>query len=164
MLFGVFGADNAFGDVILSPNVVVPNACVFDNTGVYESMFEMIPVYEDTIYTCERGYYLPKLSEECIQCPEISYCPGGKYTYSENYDTGINTCPDGLVAPNSMWELAQCGRLFHVEDSVLYLRTVKQTTPSFAFDVNADGIADYWANMTVGNVPISRGAARHLYV
>ncbi len=159
-----FGATGALGDVILSPNTVVANACVFDNTGVYDLMFEMIPVYEDTIYTCERGYFLPQLSEECMRCPENSYCPGGEYTYSETYDTGIYVCPDGLIAADGMWELAQCGRLMHVGDSVLFMRTVKQTAPSIALDINADGVGDYWVNLTTFDVPINKNSTRKMKV
>ena len=106
--------------------------------------------------TCERGYYLPHASTKCEQCPENSYCPGGKYTYSENNDTGINTCPDGLVAPVGMWEAAQCGRRMHVKDGVFYLRQTKGTSPSLAFDVNSDGVADYYVGMSASDLSINK--------
>ncbi len=155
---------NAFGDIILYSNTVIPNACMYNNTGVYADEFEMIPIWEDTVYTCERGYFLPKLSEVCATCPENSYCTGGEYLYSETNDVGIRACPDGLVSPAGMWDVAQCGRLFHVGDAVLYLRTVKQTSPSLHFDINADGVADFFANMTAADVPISRGTSRKMHV
>ena len=158
------GCVDALGSVILFPDTVVPNACVYDNTGVYSDEFEMTPIWEDTIYTCERGYFLPKLSEVCATCPENSYCPGGEYTYSETADTGLNACPDGLVAPDGMWELAQCGRKFHVGDGVLYLRTVKQTTPSLNFDIDGDGVADYFANLSTTDVTISKDSTRRMKV
>ena len=158
---------NCFADTDLSflaPNTVIPNACVYNNTGVYSDEFEMIPIWEDTIYTCERGYFLPKLSEVCATCPENSYCPGGKYTYSETADTGLNTCPDGLVAPDGMWELAQCGRKFHVGDGVLYLRTAKQTAHALHFDTDGDGVADYFANLSTTDVTISKDSTRRMKV
>ena len=158
---------NCFADTDLSflaPNAVIPNACVYNNTGVYQNEFEMIPIWEDTIYTCERGYFLPKLSEVCAHCPENSYCPGGEYTYSETADTGLNACPDGLVSPDGMWELAQCGRKFHVGDVFLYLRTAKQTAHALHFDVNGDGIADYFANLSTTDVTISKDSTRRMKV
>ena len=158
---------NCFADTDLSflmPDSVITNACVYNNTGVYQNEFEMIPIWEDTIYTCERGYFLPKLSEVCATCPENSYCPGGEYTYSETADTGLNACPDGLVAPDGMWELAQCGRKFHVGDGVLYLRTAKQTPHALHFDVNGDGVADFFANLSTTDVAINKNSTRRMKV
>lgn len=158
------GCADALGDIILYPNAVIPNACVYNNTGVYADEFEMIPIWEDSVYTCERGYFLPKLSEVCAMCPENSYCPGGEYTYSETADTGLNACPDGYVAPDGMWELAQCGRKFHVGDGVLYLRTVKQTTYALSVDVDGDGVADFFANLSTTDVPINKNSTRKMKV
>lgn len=146
--------------MVLGPDIVVPNACVFDNIGVYSDSFVMVPVYEDTIYTCAYGYYLPKASETCAGCPENSYCPGGEYTYSETDDTGLNKCPDGTFAPAGMWQVEQCGRVLHVGDGVVYLRTVKKTVPALNVDMNGDGIPDFFANMTTFDVPMNRGTTR----
>lgn len=158
------GCANAFGDIILYPNAVIPNACVYNNTGVYQNEFEMIPIWEDTVYTCKRGYFLPKLSEVCATCPENSYCPGGEYTYSETNDVGINACPDGLVAPDGMWELSQCGRRFYIGDGVLYLRTAKHTAHALHFDTDGDGVADFFANLTTTEVSINKNSTRKMKV
>ena len=149
---------------ILSPNTVTQNACVYANTGVYQGEFVMVPIYEDTIYNCGAGYYLPKLSENCVLCRENSYCPGGDYTYSESDDTGISTCPDGTFAPNGMWELAQCGRKLHIGDAVLFLRASKQTEHALHIDINADGVADYYANLTTIDTPMSKDTDKKLKI
>lgn len=151
-------------DLILDPGAVVPNTCVFDNTGVYDGAFVMIPVYEDTIYTCERGYYLPMGMEVCAICPENSYCPGGEYTYSETDDAGINPCPDGSVAPVGMWDVVQCGRKLYIKDVYIYLRRAQQTTPSLHIDVDGDGTADYFANATTYDVAMNKNTDHRLNV
>ncbi len=146
------------------PNVVVPNACVYENTGVYDGSFIMVPVYEDIIYNCGRGYYLPESSEECVKCLENSYCPGGEYTYSETVPVGITACPDGSFAPDGMWEYGQCGRILHVGGSVLYLTAVKKTTPALNVDLNYDGVPDLFGNMTTHDVPMNRNTNKRLKV
>lgn len=148
------------GATILLPNTVVPNACVYQNTGVYENGFVMIPVYEDSVFTCKRGYWLPKQSETCAGCPENSYCPGGEYTYSETDDGGLFVCPDGTFAPSGMWEVAQCGHILHIGDDILYLRSIRKTMPSLHFDFNADGVADFFANTTIRDVPMNKNSER----
>lgn len=146
------------------PNTVVKNACVYSNTGVYQDQFTMVPVYEDTVFTCNRGYYLPRESEICVLCLADMWCPGGEYTYSITADVGINPCSDGLHSPVGMWESAQCGKLFHVGDASLYLRTAKSSAPSFHFDINGDGVADMFANMTTLDVPMNINTERKLKV
>ena len=167
LLVVVVASSNVFDDAaatILPPNTIIPNACVYQNTGVYQDGFVMVPVYENTVYKCEPGYWLPKLSETCVMCPENSYCPGGELTYSETNDSGLNPCPDGTVAPTAMWEIAQCGRPLHIGDAVLYLRTVRKTLPSLRLDVNGDGVADFFANTTLQDVVMNKNTQRKFKV
>lgn len=154
----------AGADVILAPGAVVPNACVFNNTGVYDGSFVMVPVYEDTMYTCERGYFLPMGREVCEICPENSYCSGGEYAFSETDDSGIIPCPDGSVAPIGMWDVTQCGRILHVNDAYIYLRRAKQTAPSLHVDVDGDGKADFFANLTPYDVVMNKNTDLRLRV
>ncbi len=165
LLVTVFISTDCFADIvdILTPNNTVSNACNFQNTGVYQGGFVMIPIYEDTIYKCERGYYLPELSESCAQCPENSYCPGGDYTYSEE-SVGLYSCPEETFSSNGMWEISQCGRILHVGNDVLYLNSVQRTTPSLRLDLNHDGVADYFAHMTTLDVPMHIGTERKLKI
>ena len=158
---------NCFADTaldILMPGAVVQNACVFQNTGVYADSFTMVPVYEDTVFTCERGYYLPKESETCALCLGDAWCPGGEYVYSVEMDSGINVCPPGTYAPIGMWESAQCGRRFFVGDAFLYLRAGKTTAPALHFDFDGDGTADMFANMTTADVPMNKDTERKLKI
>lgn len=41
-------------------------------------------------YTCTAGYYLPKNSVACAECPEGNFCLGGSYNFNENIDQGIS--------------------------------------------------------------------------
>ena len=61
-------------------------------------------------------------------------------------------------------ESAQCGRILHVGDEVVYLRSTKKTTPSVNVDLDHDGVADYFGNMTTLDVPMSRETPRKLKV
>lgn len=156
-LLVVLVAVPVFADTVepLMPNTAAQNACVVENTGVYTGEFVMIPVYEDVVYACAPGYYLPANAEQCVICPENSYCVGGEYMYNETTDQGIVPCGDGLVAPSGMWDVAQCGRILHVGADIVYLRSVKKTTPSLNFDLDGNGAADWFGNMTTRDVPMN---------
>ena len=164
--FFTFATNGVAGALdVLSPNTVVPNACVYANTGVYSDGFVMVPIYEDIIYTCERGYYLPRTSETCVICPANHFCPGGEYTYSETDDVGINACPDGASAPTGMWDASQCsGAKLHLGKDVLYLSPVKRTSPALHFDTNHDGVADLFGNMTTADVPMNKDTDKKLKI
>ena len=167
--FGLFAcmvvsvcATRAFADdVILPPNSVINNSCVESNTGVYTGGFQMVPVYVDTVYNCPAGKYLLHNTELCVTCPENAYCPGGDYKFDAELDVGIMSCADGLVAPAGMWEIAQCGHVVHIGDSVVYLRSTQKTTPSvgFLFD---DGV--FYANTTSSEVSMNSGTVRQLKI
>jgi len=93
---------------ILSPNSVFENQCTISNTGVYTGSFKMIPVYEDIVYNCGAGYYLPADSEECIICPKNSYCIGGDYTYSQTESQGNTPCPAGGISELGATNIQDC--------------------------------------------------------
>lgn len=153
----------AFADPFAA-NSTNSNACVFQNLGTYSGTVRMVPVYVDTVFDCERGYYLPKLTEECTRCTENHYCPGGQYNYSDTLDVGITACPSGTFARAGMWEAAQCGRKLHVGDVVLYLRSMRKTAPALYFDLDRDGVADYFANMTPVDVAMNSDTNKKLKV
>ena len=124
----------------------------------------MYATYEKNRYTCSPGYYLPANAVACTICPANSYCPGGTYTFDETTTQGITPCASGLYAPPGMWESAQCGRILHIGENVLYLRATKKTTPSLNVDINGDGIPDYFGNMSTADVPMHTGTTTHLKV
>jgi hypothetical protein len=118
----------------------------------------------DENLVCEMGEYLPAHWYQCEQCPENNYCVGGTYPYSETITSGITQCASGLFAPSGMWESAQCGRILHVGDGFVYLRATKKTSPALHLDLDHDGVADYFGNMTTLDVPMSRDTQRKLKV
>ena len=78
-------------------------------------------VFEPVSRECSAGYYLPKNVDECTECLNDSWCPGGTYTFSETEDKGKNPCPDAHpFAPRGMWLESQCGRKFHVANGVYH--------------------------------------------
>mgnify|MGYP002868430282 FL=1 len=110
-------------------------------------------------YICNSGYYLPANSVQCTICPANSYCVGGSYTFDENTPQGIVSCTSGLYAPVGMWESAQCGRILHIGDNVVYLRSVKKTSPSLHVKVE-DTI--FYGNMTTSDVVMNSGTDKKL--
>jgi hypothetical protein len=112
-------------------------------------------------YTCATGYYLPADGVECIICPENSYCGGGTYTFNETVTQGIESCPNNWYSPSGMSSVAQCGRILHLGDDVVYLRNVKKTTPSLTIKVGDD---IFYGNMTTNNVVMHNGATHRLKI
>jgi len=113
--------------------------------------------------TCDVGKYFSATDALCHDCLNDNYCPGGTYTY-DGTNMGLTACPAGTFAPAGMWEAAQCGRILHVGDGFVYLRATKKTAPSLHLDLDHDGIADYFGNMTTLDVPMSRDTPRKLKV
>ena len=165
---------NAFADVVVSnefpsndlmqANHVYQNAATFGNMGVYDGTVNAVAMYDDLQVSCAPGYYLPADAEECVLCLENNYCIGGTYTFNATTPQGITACGTGLYAPSGMWESAQCGRILHVGDGFVYLRATKKTSPSLHLDLNHDGVADYFGNMTTLDVPMSGSTQRKLKV
>lgn len=160
-VFAVMSASNADVSGYFLPNTVVPNACNGLDIGVYDGTVTMVPVYEDTVYNCMPGYYLPRGAEECALCPANSYCAGGEYTYSDTMDSGIGSCASGLIAPSGMWQVEQCGHALHIGDATLYLRQTKQT--EHALHVQSDDNI-FYGNATTADVPMNENTTHRLKV
>jgi hypothetical protein len=112
-------------------------------------------------HDCDSGTYFPTTIDGCVACPENNYCPGGEYTYN-GVDQGIIACPVGLYAPMGMSSSNQCGRILHIGENVVYLHSTKKTTPALHVDIDQDGTADYFGNMTTLDIPMTRGTERKL--
>ena len=108
--------------------------------------------YAPNEHTCAPGYYLPANTDGCVICPANSYCPGGTYTFDETTTQGIETCPNSWYAPRGMSSVDQCGRILHIGENVVYLRSVKKTSPSL--HVRVDGYT-FYGNMTTADVPMN---------
>lgn len=112
-LVAIFLSANCFADngvLILMPNTVVPNACVYKNTGVYQGRFIMIPVYEDTVYECEPGYHLD--DKECVS--DIQTCT------APNATVAIRTWDDDLGA-FGLCKIIECVDGYHVASNACVL-------------------------------------------
>ena len=105
---------------------------------------------------------MPANYDGCVICPVDNYCGGGTYTFNETVAQGIVSCGAGLFAPSGMSSSNQCGRILHIGDNVVYLHSVKKTTPALHVDIDQDGTADYFGNMTTLDVPMTRGTERKL--
>ena len=99
-----------------------------DTAADHDSIDDCIPMEIEEI-SCNPGYYLPANSQQCTQCPRNFYCPGGQYTEASS-DSGITQCPDGLYSPPGSDSADDCGRILHIGEYVLYLRTAKLTSPA----------------------------------
>ena len=127
----------------------------------YESAWNNKVSCQDIIpITCSPGKYLDAYDAMCHDCPTDNYCTGGTYTY-DGTDIGITTCPNDLYSPMGSSSSDQCGHILHVGDDVVYLRSVKQTTPSLNVKVG-DNI--YYGNMTPQDVFMHDGADHKLKI
>jgi len=133
-----------------------------NNTCAANFPHNLFAVFELTEITCNPGQYLPADEMACVQCPANSYCTGGTYTLNSNVPQGVVSCASGLFAPTGMWELAQCGHTLHLGDDVIYLRSVKKTSPALNIDMDKDGVADYFANITTTETPMNANTTRKL--
>lgn len=118
-----------------------------------------VVVFEPNEHTCPVGQYMPANTDGCVACPADSYCAGGTYTFNETVTQGIESCPNSLYSPAGSSSVAQCGRILHVGDNVVYLRSVKQTIPSLNVQIGND---IFYGNMTTADVPMNSGTAQKL--
>ena len=145
---------------LMQANYVYKNAAVFDNMGVYDGTVNANANYEDTIYTCTPGYYLPADTEGCVQCPADNYCGGGTYTFNANEAQGIDPCDTGLFAPAGSGYATQCGHILHIGDNIVYLRSSKKTTPSLHVKIGNDV---FYGNMTTTPTYMSDGVEHYFH-
>ena len=113
-----------------------------DTAADHDSIDDCIPMEIEEI-SCNPGYYLPADSTSCTQCPKNSYCPGGTFTETTS-DSGITQCPDNMYSPLGSDSADDCGRVLHIGEYILYLRTAKLTVPSLNVQI---GNTIYYGDM-----------------
>lgn len=98
--------------------------------------------------TCSGGQYVATAGAGCVTVGGGYYGPGG--TVAQNGTLGRNQCPVGLTTIGygaGADEAGDCGRVMHMGENKLYLRSTKKTTPSLNVKV---GDTTYYGNMTSG--------------
>ena len=113
-----------------------------DTAADHNSIDDCIPMETEEI-SCNPGYYLPANSQQCTQCPRNHYCPGGTFTESST-DSGVTQCPDNMYSPLGSDSADDCGRVLHIGEYILYLRTAKLTVPSLNVQI---GNTVYYGDM-----------------
>ena len=113
----------------------------------------------DENLVCDVGEYLPAHGYECVTCPENNYCSGGTYPYSESTASGATACAAGMYAPVGMSSATQCGHILHIGNEVVYLHSVKKTSPSLHAKLGND---IFYGNMTTADVVMHAGSTRKL--
>ena len=160
--YGTRMMDNTFRDDN-SLATVCPSGTTQYTTG-YEGYWGGHVACQSNAITCNVGQYVPKLWNSCTTCLENSYCPGGTFSFNGITSQGTTACAAGLYAPAGMWESAQCGRILHIGNEVVYLRASKITDHALHVDVDHDGVADYFGNMTTADVVMHAGSERKLKI
>ena len=130
-------------------------------------------IFEPITYTCQPGYYLPAGNDwltdtqGCTKCLNDNYCAGGTYTFSETQTQGITPCPS--AHPFAPAGSAICyPHLLHLSNErpndIIYLKSTKTTTPALNVDMNNDGIADVFANMTTTQTTMTSASEHYLKI
>ena len=154
-------AANAIADTNLLNNLSIPNGCVIANIGITSGQVVLEPTWSVNTYVCQPGYYLPADGEACVRCPNNNYCTGGAWTFNTQNAQGITECPNSWYAPTGMSELGSCGRILHVGNNVIYLRSEKKTFPSLNVKIGDD---IFYANMTVADINMNEETDRKLKI
>lgn len=100
---------NSVNGQYMQPNTIYKDSAVASNmAGVYEGGLFAEAIYDDEIYDCSAGQYLPAGSTSCALCPENHYCGSGSYTYSSTTTQGLNACTDGLISEAGSDDASDC--------------------------------------------------------
>ena len=112
--------------------------------------------------TCPGGSYVATAGAGCVNVGAGNWGAGGTVTQTgtlarTSCATGLTTIGYGPGAD----EAGDCGHKFHAGDGILYLRSVKKTTPSLNVRI---GNAVFYGNMSTLENIMSAGSTRKLKI
>jgi hypothetical protein len=111
--------------------------------------------------TCSGGTYVATSGGACGNVGAGYYAPS--HVVSQTVaDTNRGTCPTGLTTigyGTGADESGDCGRILHVGENHLYLRSDKKTTPSLNVKI---GDTVFYGNMATSNKNMSNGVNKSL--
>ena len=112
--------------------------------------------------TCSGGQYVATAGAGCVNVGTGYYGAGG--TVGQNATLARNQCPTGQTTIGygaGADEAGDCGRILHVGDNKLYLRSGKKTTPSL--NVLVDG-TKFYGNMSTADKTLTSGVDESLRI
>ncbi|MCQ2574817.1 MAG: hypothetical protein MJ156_01785, partial [Alphaproteobacteria bacterium] len=112
-----------------------------------------------TIKPCPAGTTSPAGSTSIEQCV-VAACSANEYME----DNICKQCPNDWFSPEGSIGIGSCGRILHIGDYSIYLRSQKKTTPSLNVDVDGDGNADFFGNMTPVPTNINKDSNRKVKI
>lgn len=110
--------------------------------------------------TCAVGQCVATARAACANVGTTGWATGGNVPQGNTL--ACNVCPTGEMTIGygvGANESGDCGRVLHVGDSQLYLRSDRKTDKTLNFKI---GTKVYYANMSTDNIGVSHGATKAL--
>ncbi len=110
---------------------------------------------------CPGGSYLPVARATECSAVGVGYWAPSAYV-TQGKTSGRNACASGLTTVGhgaGADEADDCGKVLHIGNDKLYLRSAKKTTPSLNLSV---GGKTYYGNMSTEDKKVSNGATQPL--
>jgi len=110
--------------------------------------------------TCAVGQCVATARAACANVGTTGWATGG--VVPQGNTLACNVCPTGEMTIGygvGANESGDCGRVLHVGDSQLYLRSDRKTDKTLNFKI---GTKIYYANMSTDNIGMSHGATKAL--
>jgi len=145
----------------------IANGCKEAFLRAYNNSANITATFTPNIHNCSAGYYLPANVDSCTICPSGNKCPGGNLTFNETTAQGIEPCP--ASAPHAPAGSAICyPHILHlsneIPNDIIYLKSTKTTTPALNVDMDNDGVADVFANMTTTQTRMTSASEHYLKI
>ena len=145
----------------------IRNGCKTDFLRAFNNVANITATFTPNVHNCNPGYYLPANTDSCTICPAGNKCIGGTWTFNETTPQGIEPCP--ASAPHAPAGSAVCyPHILHlsneIPNDIIYLKSTKTTTPALNVDMDNDGVADVFANMTTTRTTMTSASEHYLKI